>query len=85
MTSINDAEQKIADFLNLMVQVTYIEQKEGVTDDNDDCCKNCKSAICAMVQRNNDLNCWRTYAKEPEKLIEDLSNSKVHGGNSEDC
>lgn len=76
-----EAAKKIADFLSLMVQVTYYENKNGVEDtgEEENKCAGCKSSICAMIQRNNDLKCWRVYSKDPDKIVEDLSNSERHG------
>ena len=70
----DDIAKKIADFLSLMIQVTKYEKDGNYQEVIDDkpACPNCNSAVCAMIQRNNDLHCWRKYAAKPEALYFDL-------------
>lgn len=79
MTSQDDIGKKIAEFLSLMILVRHHE-KEGGYDNEEggsyDPCPNCKSKMCSMIQKNNDLQCWLVYAKNPDTLYDDLSNNQ---------
>jgi hypothetical protein len=72
--------QKVADFITLMVQVTkYEKDGEYLSEcDGKELCPKCSSAICKMVQNNNNLSCWRSYITpediDGEKILTDLSN-----------
>ena len=81
-----EMEKKIAEFLTLMVMVSAYEVKGEYTylhDPDRPPCTTCKSEVCAMIQRNNNLRCWRVYAKTPDCLAYDLStNNNVENNNN---
>lgn len=75
-------EQKVADFLTLMVQVAKYE-KDGEYEDEcagKECCPKCSSAICMMIQRNNNLKCWHFYTDHgtgnPIEILSDINGNK---------
>jgi hypothetical protein len=51
-------EEKIKDFIKLMTQIK--DEDDDVIEDEPPC-PICKSCICAMVQRLNDLECYTKY------------------------
>jgi hypothetical protein len=75
-------EQKVADFLTLMIQVAKYEKDGEYKDECDgkEACPRCSSSICMMIQRNNNLKCWLSYADRdtgnPIEILSDFKNKE---------
>ena len=52
---------KIREFLELMSKVN--EHSKDADQNDGKGCKECGSSICAMVQKANDLLCYKKYIK----------------------
>lgn len=64
-----DSDQKILDFLHLMHLIYENEQKDEKKEDAEENplrekCAICQSRICAMIQDNQDLQCWTVYEQK---------------------
>jgi hypothetical protein len=77
---------QIVDFLSLMYQCYEREQneeKEACREIDEEYeakekCRKCKSAICKMVQNNNEgLECWTVYTQDPWAIYRFWYSGKV--------